>query len=35
MNIWDNLCDLLRARKVSVEDVSNKVCAGACLCIPK
>ena len=26
MVIWDNLCQLLRAREISVEDVSNKVC---------
>ena len=25
MEIWDKLCTMLRARKVSVEDVSNKV----------
>jgi len=25
MNIWDKLCERLRAGKVSVEDVSNKV----------
>lgn len=25
MEIWDKLCVMLRARKVSVEDVSNKV----------
>lgn len=25
MDIWDKLCIMLRARKVSVEDVSNKV----------
>ena len=25
MEIWDQLCRLLRARVVSVEDVSNKV----------
>ena len=25
MNIWDSLCHMLRARQVSVEDVSNKV----------
>ena len=24
MDVWDRLCTLLRARKVSVEDVSNK-----------
>ena len=33
MNIWDSLCELLRARKVSVEDVSNKVRCQACLCL--
>jgi hypothetical protein len=25
MSIWDSLCHMLRARQVSVEDVSNKV----------
>ncbi len=25
MNLWDHLCTVLRARIVSVEDVSNKV----------
>ena len=25
MTLWDRLCELLRAREVSVEDVSNKV----------
>ena len=25
MNLWDHLCTILRARVVSVEDVSNKV----------
>lgn len=25
MTVWDRLCELLRARNVSVEDVSNKV----------
>ena len=25
MEVWDKLCVMLRARKVSVEDVSNKV----------
>lgn len=25
MTMWDRLCELLRAREVSVEDVSNKV----------
>lgn len=30
MEVWDQLCLLLRARVVSVEDVSNKVrCRGA------
>jgi hypothetical protein len=28
MNIWDKLCERLCARKVSVEDVSNKVSFG-------
>lgn len=38
MEIWDQLCQLLRARVVSVEDVSNKVrdppawCPAACAC---
>ena len=27
MTMWDKLCELLRAREVSVEDVSNKVSA--------
>ena len=25
MQIWDSLCHVLRARQISVEDVSNKV----------
>ena len=25
MGMWDSICQLLRAREVSVEDVSNKV----------
>jgi hypothetical protein len=24
LSVWDSLCQLLRARQVSVEDVSNK-----------
>ena len=27
MDLWDHLCTILRARVVSVEDVSNKVWA--------
>lgn len=27
MELWDRLCRMLRTRGVSVEDVSNKVCA--------
>lgn len=37
MAIWDNLCQLLRARQISVEDVSNKVSSkviqGICCCL--
>lgn len=25
MDLWDQLCTFLRARKITVEDVSNKV----------
>ena len=30
MDLWDRLCCILRARIVSVEDVSNKVIHGLC-----
>lgn len=34
MAVWDSLCQLLRARQISVEDVSNKVWVHVehCLC---
>ena len=31
MQIWDRLCQLLRMRQISVEDVSNKVNKRLCL----
>ena len=32
MDLWDRMCCILRARIVSVEDVSNKVSPGHCHC---
>ena len=29
MDLWDGLCTALRARRVTVEDVSNKVQTGS------